>query len=126
MTNGYSTSTKSRSCENNLDTCGRKVSDELAISSSSLIDLPTPSSSSHADYDNLPERNGHDEPDGKALVQHPSVARVPTQTSQSPISGELDQKTKEAIDARLKEIDDEFEFDCKTSLVNRQIGRAHV
>ena len=121
MTNGYSTSTKSRSCENNLDTCGRKVSDELAISSSSLIDLPTPSSTSHADYDNLPVNNGHDESDGKTIGQHSSVARVPTQ-AQSPISGELDQKTKEAIDARLKEIDDEFEFDRKARLANRHFA----
>ena len=33
--------------------------------------------------------------------------------SPSPILFELDQKTKDAIDARLKDIDDEFEFNGK-------------
>jgi hypothetical protein len=102
MTNGYNPSTKSRSCENNLDTCGRKVSDELAMSSSSLIDLPTPLIINNTDYDNLAVVNGHDE----------IITKLPTQ-SQSPISCGLDQKTKDEIDARLKDIDDEFEFNSK-------------
>ncbi|UJR13665.1 hypothetical protein I4U23_000677 [Adineta vaga] len=110
MINGYNTSTKSRSCENNLDTCGRKVSDELASSSSSLIDLPTPNISSNTDYDNLAVLNGHDEINGDStgVIQQP-ITRVSIQP-QSPISGGLDQKTKDEIDARLKDIDDEFEF----------------
>jgi hypothetical protein len=108
MTNGYNPSTKSRSCENNLDTCGRKVSDELAMSSSSLIDLPTPLIVNNTDYDNLAIVNGHDDIDGI----HQPIIKLPTQ-SQSPISCGLDQKTKDEIDARLKDIDDEFEFNGK-------------
>jgi hypothetical protein len=118
MTNGYNASAKSRSCENNLDSYGRKISDELAISSSSLIDLPTPSLTNNTDYDNLAAVNGHDEIDGDTVLIHQPVSRISTQ-SQSPISGELDQKTREEIDARLKDIDDEFEFNCKKfSLMN--------
>jgi hypothetical protein len=108
MTNGYNSSTKSRSCENHLDSCGRKVSDELAISSSSLIELPTSSIPSHADYDNLDRVNGHEE----VTIIHSPITRLSTQP-QSPISGELDRKTKDEIDARLRDIDDEFELNCK-------------
>jgi hypothetical protein len=111
MTNGYNTSAKSRSCENNLDICGRKVYDELAISSSSLIDLPPPSVSNHTDYDNLPVVNDHDQIDGEKPVM-----RVSTQ-SQSPISSELDQKIKDEIDARLRDIDDEYELNCKNIFI---------
>ena len=119
MTNGYNASTKSRSCENNLDTCGRKVSDELAISSSSLIDLPTPSVPSHADYDNLPLTNGHDTTNGGEippipLIQQQTISR-PTGQSSSPLLGELDQKTKDAIDARLRDIDDDADYPRKSS-----------
>jgi hypothetical protein len=115
MTNGYNTSAKSRSCENNLDICGRKVSDELAISSSSLIDLPTPSITNNTDYDNLDVVNGHDEIDGEKSIINQPIPRISTQ-SQSPISSELDQKTKDEIDARLKDIDDEFELNGKNYL----------
>ena len=41
----------------------------------------------------------------------------PSVRSQSPIFSELDRKTKEAIDARLKEIDDEFESNRKHHFV---------
>jgi len=112
MTNGYNTSTKSRSCENNLDSCGRKVSDELAISSSSLIDLPTSPLSNHADYDNLDSVIGHQGINEDITVLHQPIARISNQ-SQSPISCELDQKTKDEIDAKLKDIDDEYEYNCK-------------
>jgi len=115
MTNGYNTSTKSRSCENNLDSCGRKVSDELAISSSSLIDLPTSPISNHADYDNLDGvNNNQEEINGEISILHQPIARISSQ-SQSPISCEVDQKVKDEIDARLKDIDDEYEFNCKNS-----------
>jgi hypothetical protein len=113
MTNGYNTSTKSRSCENNLDSCGRKVSDELAISSSSLIDLPTSPLSNHADYDNLDGiNNNQEEINGEITTLHQPIARISSQ-SQSPISCEVDQKIKDEIDARLKDIDDEYEYNCK-------------
>jgi hypothetical protein len=111
MRNGYvqyNKSERSRSCENSLDSCGRKSSDELTISSSSLIDLPLPSVS-HADYDNLAAVNGGtNHVNGQTTTT--TIARISTQ---SPISCELDQKVKDAIDARLKDIDDEFEFNCK-------------
>ena len=103
MTNGYvqyKKSERSRSCETCLDSCGRKSADELTISSSSLIDLPI-SPVNHADYDNLSNVNGNHESNG------------PTSLTKTPISSGVDQKTKEAIDARLKEIDDEFELNCK-------------
>ena len=116
MTNGYSQynrSGKSRSCENSLDSCGRKATEDLTISSSSLIDLPISSPPSHADYDNFPMSNGHDDMNGQTTGQQ-SIASVRTSSQpQSPISSELDQKTKDAIDARLKEIDDEFESNGK-------------
>jgi hypothetical protein len=114
MTNGYNSSTKSRSCENSLDTCGRKVSDDLAISSSSLIDLPTPNSN---DYDNLAVVNGHDD-----IIDgiNQTITRISIQ-SQSPISSGLDQKTKDEIDARLKDIDDEFEFNGKEKFLFNNI-----
>jgi hypothetical protein len=115
MTNGYNTSTKSRSCEINLDSCGRKVSDELAISSSSLIDLPTSSITRSTDYDNLDVINGHEEINGETTIIHQPITRISTQL-QSPISCELDRKIKDEIDARLKDIDDEFEFNCKNFL----------
>jgi len=112
MTNGYvhyQKSKRSRSCENSLDSCGRKSVDELTISSSSLIDLPISSSittASHADYDNLELVNGnHLDLNGQTTIS--------STITKSPISSELDQKIKEAIDARLKDIDDEFEFNCK-------------
>jgi phage-related protein len=122
MTNGhvqYNKSGKSRSCENSIDSCGRKAFDELTISSSSLIDLPIPSTS-HADYDNLPIVNGNNDINGQTTI---TTTTTPTHQSrisnpsQSPISSELDQKTKDAIDARLKAIDDEFEFNCKDLFV---------
>lgn len=103
MTNGhvqYKKSEKSRSCETCLDSCGRKYSDELTNSSSSLIDLPI-SSVNHTDYDNLTNVNENHENNGQTTL---------TKTS---ISSGLDQKMKDAIDARLKEIDDEFELNCK-------------
>jgi hypothetical protein len=109
MINGYVQYTKSersRSCETSLDSCGRKSSDELTISSSSLIDLPI-SSVSHADYDNLAVVN---DINGQITPQQQPTTRISTQ---SPISCELDQKIKDAIDARLKDIDDEFEFNGK-------------
>ncbi|CAF3603585.1 unnamed protein product [Rotaria sp. Silwood1] len=111
MTNGYNTtSTKSRSFENNLDLCGQKISDELTISSSSLIDLPTSSSTiSHTDYDNLPIVDNENEINEEKLIIHQTITRLSTQI-QSPISSELDQKIKDEIDARLKDIDDEFDF----------------
>jgi len=113
MTNGYNnTSTKSRSCETNLDSCGRKVSDELAISSSSLIDLPTSSIPNRADYDNLDGINGHQEINEEITIIPQPITRISSQ-SQSPISSELDRKIKDEIDARLKDIDDEFECNCK-------------
>ncbi|CAF3605423.1 unnamed protein product [Adineta steineri] len=123
MTNGYNTSTKSRSCENSLDTCGRKVSDELAISSSSLIELPTPLIISNTDYDNLPIVNGHDETNGETPViqqQQQPIARISVQ-SQSPILSGLDQKTKDEIDARLRDIDDEFELPVTAETVNKSV-----
>ncbi len=106
MINGYTQynrSERSRSCENSLDSCGRKSADELTISSSSLIDLPI-SSTSHADYDNLTSVNNTNDTNGHTTI------------TKSPISSELDQKTKDAIDARLKDIDDEFEINCKNFL----------
>lgn len=114
MTNGYNGSTKSRSCENNLDSCGRKVSDEFATSSSSLIDLPTSPLSNHADYDNLENVNDHHEliSNNEMLVINQPIGRMTVQT-QSPIFCELDRKVKDEIDARLKDIDDEFESNCK-------------
>lgn len=111
MTNGYNTSTKSRSCENNLDSYGRKVSDELAISSSSLIDLPTSPLSNHADYDNLDGIQNSEEINGDITIIHQPTARISNQP-QSPITCELDRKIKDEIDARLKDIDDEYEFNC--------------
>lgn len=114
MTNGhvkYNKSERSRSCENSLDSCGRKSSEELTISSSSLADVPI-SSSNNADYDNLAIINSNNDINGQPLsaTMQPSITRL---TTQSPISCELDQKIKEAIDARLRDIDDEFEFNCK-------------
>ncbi|CAM4785343.1 unnamed protein product [Rotaria magnacalcarata] len=53
MTNGCNGSSKSRSCENNLDLCGRKMADQLTISTSSLIDLPTSLIIIHTNHDNL-------------------------------------------------------------------------
>ena len=106
MTNGYvqyDKSERSRSCENSLDSCGQKSADELTLSSSSLIDLPI-SSISHADYDNLATVNDQPDTNGQASI------------SKSSISSELDQKTKDAIDAKLKAIDDEFELNCKNVL----------
>ncbi|CAF1602515.1 unnamed protein product, partial [Adineta ricciae] len=122
MTNGYNSSTKSRSCENNLDTCGRKVSDELASSSSSLIDLPTPIANGNTDYDNLATVNGHEEVNGESTIIRPPITRISVQP-QSPISGGLDQKTKDEIDARLKDIDDEFEFNIPVTAetVNKSV-----
>jgi hypothetical protein len=111
MTNGYvqyNKTERSRSCENSLDSCGRKSSDELTISSSSLIDLPI-SSVSHADYDNLAIVNGNNGINGQTTTQQ-SITK-------SPISCEVDQKTKDAIDARLKDIDDEFESNCKNFIL---------
>lgn len=118
MTNGYAKynkSERSRSCENSLDSCGRKSADELTISSSSLIELPI-SSSSNADYDNLAAINGNSDINGQqspTTMQQP-IARISTQ---SPISYELDQKIKDAIDARLKDIDDEFEVNGEDLLL---------
>lgn len=86
-----------------------KSADELTISSSSLIDLPISSSTvSHADYDNLAVVNGNHDTNGQIITTttHQSITK-------SPISSELDKKTKDAIDARLKDIDDEFELNCK-------------
>jgi hypothetical protein len=111
MTNGYvqyNKTERSRSCDNSLDSCGRKSSDELTISSSSLIDLPI-SSVSHADYDNLAIVNGNNGINGQTTTQQ-SITK-------SPISCEVDQKTKDAIDARLKDIDDEFESNCKNFIL---------
>ena len=104
--NQYAQSERSRSCENSLDSCGQKGTDELTISSSSLVDLPLPSAS-HADYDNLASVNGTNH-----VNEQSSLTKHVTQST-SPISCELDQKTKDAIDARLKDIDDEFDFNCK-------------
>ena len=116
MTNGYiqyNRSGKSRSCEHSLDACGRKATEDLTISSSSLIDLPLSPTSNHADYDNFPMSNGNEEMNGQTPGQQ-SIASVRTSGQpQSPISSELDQKTKDAIDARLKDIDDEFESNGK-------------
>lgn len=115
MTNGYNSSTKSRSCEINLDSCGRKVADDLATSSSSLIDLPTSPLSNHADYDNLENVNDREENhNGIMLInQQSTITRIPSTQTQSPIFCELDRKIKDEIDARLKDIDDEFEPNCK-------------
>ena len=121
MTNGhvqYNQSERSRSCENSLDSYGRKSADELTISSSSLIDLPiSPPSISRADYDNLATVNGHHDTNGQTITTATTAAAATTTTHQSitksPISSELDKKTKDAIDARLKDIDDEFELNCK-------------
>ena len=121
MTNGciqYNKSERSRSCENSLDSCGQRSSDELIISSSSssLVDLPI-SPTSHADYDNLTISNGNRDvnrhqlpPTLSSTAMQQSLTRI---TTQSPISSELDKKTKDAIDARLKAIDDEFELNRK-------------
>jgi len=114
MTNGYiqyNKSGKSRSCENSLDSCGRKPTEDLTSSSSSLIDLPISSSTTTAttsatDYDNLPLNNGNHEMN----VPLTNPPRHLSNSPQSPISSELDQKTKDAIDARLKEIDDELDL----------------
>ena len=76
------------------------------ISSSSLIDLPI-SSISHADYDNLAIVNGNNDINGQTIIQQQQSI------TKSPISCEVDQKTKDAIDARLKDIDDEFESNSK-------------
>ena len=69
----------------------------------------------NADYDNLPLTNGHDTFDGGETpvsnVQQ-SISRSTGQSS-SPLLGELDQKTKDAIDARLKDIDDDADYPCK-------------
>jgi hypothetical protein len=126
ITNGYNTSTKSRSCENNLDACGRKVADELAISSSSLIDLPTPSCTSHADYDNLPGTGHvHGTVNAETTIVHQPLTRLTMTQTASSITGELDQKIREAIDARLKEIDDEFELNRKCVCVCVCVCIAH-
>jgi hypothetical protein len=115
MTNGhvqYNQSERSRSCENSLDSYGRKSADELTISSSSLIDLPiSPPSISRADYDNLAVVNGHHDTNGQTITATTATTHQPI--AKSPISSELDKKTKDAIDARLKDIDDEFELNCK-------------
>ncbi|CAF1218492.1 unnamed protein product [Rotaria magnacalcarata] len=125
MTNGhgkYNKSERSRSCENSLDSCGRKSSDELTISSSSLADIPV-SSSNNADYDNLASINGNndvnEQPSSPTAMQ-PSASRL---TTQSPISYELDQKIKDAIDARLRDIDDEFELNLPVTseTVNKSV-----
>lgn len=127
LTNGYHSSSKSRSCENHLDTCGEKLAEEdLATSSSSLIDLPT----SHADYDNLPLDNHPEENSSSPSSPSPSPSSPspspssPSSTNKfvSPISSELDQKTKEAIDARLKEIDDEFDSTRKQGIFDLDIA----
>ena len=125
MTNGYNTSAKSRSCENNLDSCGRKVSDELATSSSSLIELPNSSIPTHADYDNLDSVNGHEENHTEMTVMNQPITRTNLQ-SQSPIFSELDQKVKDEIDARLKDIDDEFEPNCKRLFCNYRKNKISI
>lgn len=120
MTNGYiqyNKSGKSRSCENSLDSCGRKPTEDLTSSSSSLIDLPISSSTTTAttsttDYDNLPLNNGNHEMN----VPLTNPTRHLSNSPQSPISSELDQKTKDAIDARLKEIDDELDLNGKREI----------
>ncbi|CAF0885842.1 unnamed protein product [Adineta steineri] len=122
MINGYgqyTNSERSRSCENNLDSYDRRSTDELTISSSSLIDLPI-SSVSHADYDNLSSINGDNKINGQTTTTS-SSKNLPQSTS--PISCELDQKTKDAIDARLKDIDDEFEFNLPVTseTVNKSV-----
>ena len=122
MTNGYNSSTKSRSCEINLDSCGRKASDDLTTSSSSLIDLPTSPLSNHADYDNLENVNDREETSNEMiLINQPTITRTTNIQTQSPIFCELDRKIKDEIDARLKDIDDEFEPNCKNEL--NVIGR---
>ncbi|UJR33578.1 hypothetical protein I4U23_021015 [Adineta vaga] len=125
MLNGYTQYTKSersRSCENSLDTCGHKSPDELTLSSSSLIDLPIPSVS-HADYDNLSSVNGNNHANEQlSSTSQQSTTKVSSQSS-SPIFCELDQKTKDAIDARLKDIDDEFELNLPVTweTVNKSV-----
>ncbi|CAF0781508.1 unnamed protein product [Rotaria sordida] len=125
MTNGYvqyNKSERSRSCENSLDSCGRKSSEELTISSSSLIDLPI-SSSNHADYDNLAIINGNNDINVQLLPTATMQQSITRMTTQSPISYELDQKTKDAIDARLRDIDDEFELNLPVTseTVNKSV-----
>ena len=116
MTNGYiqyNKSGKSRSCENSLDFCGRKPIEDLTISSSSLIEIPISSVSPtlNTDYDNVPTVNGNHEMNNQTNSHSPTANNNrSTNSSPSPISSELDQKTKDAIDARLKQIDDELEF----------------
>lgn len=110
MTNGYNSTTKSRSCENNLDSFGRKdVSEDLTMSSSSLIDLPPPSvTTSTNDYDNLDGLKTNEE----ILEDLTHMNQPSTRTTgqiQSPMSSELDQKIKEEIDAKLKHIDDDLD-----------------
>ena len=128
MTNGYNASTKSRSCETNLDSCGRKVSDDLATSSSSLIDLPTSPLSNHADYDNLENVNDREENQREIIpINQPSappITRMTNIQSQSPIFCELDRKVKDEIDARLKDIDDEFEPNCKKRIPRETTRRS--
>lgn len=123
MTNGYihynNKSGKSRSCENSLDSCGERVTDDLTTSSSSLIEIPiststtSTSSPNNADYDNIPITNVNHEMNNHGTQHSPVVNTKISTQSPSPISSELDKKTKDAIDARLKEIDDELEFDGK-------------
>ncbi|CAF3982460.1 unnamed protein product [Rotaria sordida] len=128
MTNGYNTtSSKSRSFESDLDICGEKISDELTISSSSLIDLPTSSLISHADYDNLPIINNENGINEEKVITHQIITRLSTQI-QSPISSELDQKIKNEIDARLKDIDDEFDFNSPViaETVNKSVDLPSV
>lgn len=102
FTNGYHSTAKSRSCENHLDTCGDEEKlyqdDSITISSSSLIDLPT----SHADYDNLPLNK----------IDENKTTKI-----------DLDEKIRAVIDARLKEIDDEFDSDgpVRAETVNKSV-----
>lgn len=122
MTNGYNQSNKSRSCETNLNLCGKTICDDLTVSSSSLIDLPTTLRVSHAHYD-----SGHsfnDENDDESIT-HQTSSRLFTQSS-STISSELDQKVKDEIDARLKDIDDEFDYKCKNLIYLEKQNDNHL
>jgi len=117
MTNGYNSTTKSRSCENNLDSFGRKeATEDLTISSSSLIDLP-PSSTTTNDYDNLENLKTTEEiHEDLTHLNQPA-----TRSTTAQMSSELDQKVKEEIDAKLKHIDDEFDSIVTAETVNKSV-----
>lgn len=115
MINDFNKAQKSRSYENNLNIYGRKIPDELSSSSLSLIDLPTSSTINYDDNDNFTKINDNYALDKETTIINDSnsITKKFTQIQISILS-ELDQKIKDEIDAKLKHIDDDFDFNCKT------------